>query len=144
MKDIFQFIPIVLYGILGIVSLVMAFKSLFSIKFISFHEKAAAKSWEDLDNPLQFVILAMMKVSGLGFLVVAILMLVFPVINYFRPDSFIKYAVPATSFVFCTGLFLVNYYLYKRTKAMTPWRGSLAAMLFIVAGIILSAVHIAE
>lgn len=138
MKEILNILPIVLYFIVGIISLIMAAKSLFSKKFISFHEKAAGQSLDSLDKPLQIVILALMKVSGLGFLVVALLLLIFPIINYFFTDNFTKFAIPAVSLIYCTGLFIINYYLYKHTKSKTPWRGSIAAMIILLAGMILS------
>ena len=132
---------IVLYGFVGAVSLKMAFKNLFSKKYLSFHEKAAGRSWEEIDKPLQVVILAVMKISGLGFLMIAILLLIFPVVNQFIHSEFLRYSIPIIAFLFCTGLFLVNYNLYKQTNTNTPWKRSLLAMIAIVAGIIISLLH---
>jgi len=134
-------ITIVLYGFVGAVSLKMAFKNLFSKKYLSFHEKAAGRSWEEIDKPLQVVILAVMKISGLGFLMIAILLLIFPVVNQFIHSEFLRYSIPIIAFLFCTGLFLVNYNLYKQTNTNTPWKRSLLAMIAIVAGIIISLLH---
>jgi hypothetical protein len=124
--------------IVGVISMVMAVKNIFSTKFLPFHEKAANKTWGEIDNPLQFVILTLLRLAGLGFLVVSILLLVFPIINYFIPNNFYKLSIPFVALIFCTGLFFVNYSLYKKTKAETPWKGSLYAMLAIIAGIIIS------
>ena len=134
-------ITIVLYGFVGAVSLKMAFKNLFSKKYLSFHEKAAGRSWEEIDKPLQVVILAVMRISGLGFLMVALLLLIFPVVNQFIHSEFLRYSIPIIAFIFCTGLFLVNYNLYKQTNTNTPWKRSLLAMIAIVAGIIISLLH---
>jgi len=49
LKNAFKIVPVALYFIVGIISLVMAQKSLFSSGFISFHEEAAGMSWEKLD-----------------------------------------------------------------------------------------------
>jgi hypothetical protein len=138
MREILNITPIALYFMVGVISLVMAYKSLFFKKFIPFHEQAAGKPLESLDLPIQHVIIALMRVSGLGFLVVALLLCIFPVVNYFRPDAFAKYAVPAISFLYCSGLFVTNYYLHKQTKAKTPWKGALAAMALISIGIVIS------
>ena len=136
--NIYELIAVIIYGIVGIISLIMAFKSLVSKRFILFHEKASGVSWADLDSRLQKVILALMKVSGLGFFIVALILLVFPVVNYLNPDEFLRYAVPSLAFVFCLGLFLVNYSLYRQTKSRTPWMGSLFCLVALIAGIILS------
>jgi hypothetical protein len=133
-----EVVTIILYAIVGVMSLIMALKSLLSKKFIKFQEEAAAKQWEEIEKPLQFVILALIRISGLGFLVIALLLLIFPIINYFRHDNFIKFSIPLVSSIFCLGLFLINYFLHKNTKSETPYRGSLIALTGILSGIILS------
>ena len=138
MREIIKIIPIGLYFIVGAISLVMAFKSLFSKKFIPFHGAAAGRPWDQVDRPLQLVIIALMRVSGLGFLAVALLLMVFPTVNYFQPDAFVKYAIPGIAFLYCAGLSLTNYYLYKQSKSSTPWKGALLAMFIIAIGIAIS------
>lgn len=138
MSELAAIIPVGLYFLVGVVSLIMAFKSLFSGKFIPFHEEAAGRPWNRVDAPLQLVIIALMRVSGLGFLVIALLLTIFPIVNYFRHDPFVKYAIPVISFVYCTGLFFTNFYLHRQTKAATPWKGSLYVMFMIITGIIIS------
>lgn len=138
MSEIFKIISIFLFVLVGVISLNMALKSLFSKKFIPFHEIAADKSLEDLEKPLQSVILSLMRVSGLGFLVIALILIIFPIVNYFVQDDFVKFAIPGISLLFCLGLFQINYDLYKRTNAKTPWRNSLFAAIIIILGMILS------
>jgi hypothetical protein len=138
MREIVKLIPILLYFMVGVISLVMAYKSLFSKKFIPFHEQAAGRPLDNLDMPLQHVIIALMRVSGLGFLVMALLLCILPIVNYFRPDAFAKYAVPVLAFIYCSGLSMANFYLFKQTQAKTPWKGSLVAMLIIMIGIVIS------
>jgi len=113
MREMINIIPIGLYFIVGAISLVMAAKSLFFKKFIPFHAAAAKRPWDQVERPLQLVILVLMRVSGLGFLVVALLLMVFPTVNYFQPNTFVKYAIPGIALLYCTGLFLANYHLYK-------------------------------
>jgi hypothetical protein len=138
MTSILKILPLVLYFSVGLICLVMAFKCLFCSKFLPFHEKAAGKRWDELENPLKLVILSFLRLGGLGFLIISILLIVCPIVNYFIPNIFYKYAVPGMALIFCTGLFINNYYLYKNTKADTPWKGSLYAMFVIMAGIIIS------
>jgi hypothetical protein len=138
MKVMLKTIPVVLYSLVGIISLVMAFKCLFSTKFLPFHEKAAGRPWNEIDDPLKPVILALLRLSGLGFLITAILLIICPIANFFGQSDFYKYLIPVIALIFCTGLFAVNYSLHKKTKADTPWKGSLYAMLAILAGVIIS------
>ncbi len=138
MKEILKLITIVLYFIVGVISLVMAIKSLFSNTYLPFQEKAAGKPWDEIENPLKLVILSLMRLSGLGFLILSILLIIFPIVNYFIPDLIYKYSIPVIAIIYCTGLFINNFILYKNTKADTPWKGSLYAVLIIIAGIIIS------
>jgi hypothetical protein len=131
-------IPIALYFIVGIISLVMALKCFFSKKFLPFQEQATGKPWSDIENPLKHLILSLLKLSGLGFLIVSILLLIFPIVNSFIPSIFYKYSIPVTALIFCSGLFIINFLLYKKTKAGTPWKGSLYSSGAILAGIIIS------
>jgi hypothetical protein len=133
-----KIIPVFLYMIVGIISLTMAYKNIFSTKFIPFQEQAAGKSWNDIEKGIQFVIIALMKVSGLGFLVVALLLMIFPFVSYFYNNPFVQYAIPAISLLYCFGLFLFNYHLYVQTKVKTPWKRSLYAATIIGLSIILS------
>jgi len=53
--------------------MVMAFKSLFSDRFFPFHEKAVNRQWDEIEKPLRLVILTFMRLTGLGFLIISIL-----------------------------------------------------------------------
>jgi hypothetical protein len=138
MKEMFRIMPIVLYFIVGIICLVMSFKSFSSDKFLSFHEKAAGKTWNEIEDPLKFVILSLLRLGGLGFLIVSVLLMVCSIANYFIPNVFYKYSIPIIALIYSIGLFINNYLLYKNTKANTPWKGSLYASFVIIIGIIIS------
>ena len=138
MDRIIDIIPILLYMIIGVISMVMAFKNLFSTRYLPFHEKAANKQWDEIDTSLKLVILSLLRLSGLGFLIISILLLVFPVINYFVPNMFYKYSIPIIALIYCTGLFIINFLLYRRTKEDTPWKRSLYAAMILIVGIIIS------
>ena len=133
-----KIIPVCLYMIVGVISLTMAYKNIFANRIIPFQEQAAGKSWNDIEKGVQFVIITLMKVSGLGFLVIALLLMIFPVVNYFDNNSFVQYVIPVISLLYCFGLFLFNYHLYIQTKVSTPWKRSLYAAIIISVGLILS------
>jgi hypothetical protein len=138
MDEILRIVPMVLYFIIGLISLRMAIKNFFSKSFLPFHEKTAGKTWNEIEDPLKLLILTFMRLTGLGFLVLAILLLVCPVVNYYHPTAFYNYLIPVIALIYCSGLFILNYLLFKRTNAKTPWKGSLYAMFLITAGIIIS------
>jgi hypothetical protein len=138
MKELLKILPILLNFIVGIISLIMALKSLFTNRLLAFQENAAHKSWNDIDISLQVVILTLLRITGLGFLIIAILLMIFPVINYFTANHFYSYSLPFLALLYCTGLFVFNYILYRKTKTNTPWKGSVYAMIALMLGIIIS------
>jgi len=138
MNDHLKIISILIYFLVGIICLVMALKCLFAKRYLPFHEEAASRKWDAIEKPLQDVILTILKISGLGFFTIFLLLTVFPVIEYLRPNQFTKFLIPVISFIYCSGLFLFNFLLFKKTKVITPWFGSLIAMLIIFISFILS------
>jgi len=138
MKLILNILPIALYLVVGAISMVMAYKNIFAKRFLPFHEQAAGKPWDEIEKPLQRVILSLLKLTGLGFLIISLLLIVCPIVNYFSPNIFYKYAVPTLVLIYCSGLFIINFRLCRDTKAATPWKGSLYACLALLVGIIIS------
>jgi hypothetical protein len=138
MKEILNILSILIYLLVSIICLFMAYKSIFSKKYLPFHQEAAGKSWESIDKQLQYVIITLLRLSGLGFFIVFLLLAIFPIVNYYKPNLFIKYSIPIISMIYCFGLFLFNYILFKKTEAKTPWIRSLIAMIIILISLLIS------
>jgi hypothetical protein len=138
MNAILPFLSAALSIAVGVISLVMAGKCLFSKKLVSFHEKAAGMPWGKVDPALQAVILALMRVSGFGFLAVGLLTTVSPIVNRCQQNVFTQYIAPSVAVLFCAGLFWTNYELHMKTKSPTPWKGALAAVVMLLASMALS------
>jgi hypothetical protein len=138
MNGILSVVSTILYFITGIICLLMAIKTISSSRFLPFHEKASGLSWDEIDSQLQTVIVTTIRISGLGFLIIFLTLTILPILNWFVNDKIIKYYIPFISMVFCTGLFIFNYQLYRKTKAVTPWKGSLIAFIIIVISFVLS------
>jgi preprotein translocase subunit Sss1 len=116
----------------------MAFKSIFASSYLPFHKKAANKPWDEIEESLKYVILSLIRLGGLGFLIISILLIVCTGINFFVQGDIYKYAISGIALIYCAGLSANNYLLYKNTKVNTPWKGPLYAICLIQAGIILS------
>jgi hypothetical protein len=125
-------------AILGIICLFMAYTTIRAKKFLLFHEEAVGKKWEELESGMQETILALVHLSGLGFLLVGLLLAVVSLFGYFRGDTLIIIIIPILSILFCALLFKFNYGLNKETKANTPWRGTLIASGAIILGFVSS------
>lgn len=126
--------------LVGVISLSMAYKNLMAMKLNAFNEQAAEKSWNELGEGIQAVLIALMRVSGLGFLVVGLMLIFFPLVNLPEEGSFVRYGVPLISFLYCIGLAVVNYRLYIQTRVETPWKRSIYAAAVIAIALIVSLV----
>jgi hypothetical protein len=138
MTHIPALIALLIYIFLALICLVMAVKTFTSRQFLPFHEKAADTKWDNIDKPLQSVIITLVRISGLGFLTVFLFLVIFPLVNYLKPDSNLEYLIPVIPFVFCLGLFIFNYSLFRKSKADTPWKGALLSMILIIIAFCLS------
>jgi hypothetical protein len=127
MSSAFLLVSTCLYVLVGVTSLVMALKSLRAPEFLPFHAAAARQRWETIGGRLQAVVVALLRVSGLGFLIVGLQLIVVSVAINMRPDPAVTFVLPSLPLLFCVGLCVVNYQLCSRTGARTPWRGSLYA-----------------
>jgi hypothetical protein len=75
MPTTIQYLPAVFYLVVAAVCLVMARKSILARRIIPFHEAAAGKPWEDMEEPLKQVILTFTRTTGFGFLAVGLLII---------------------------------------------------------------------
>lgn len=128
-------IPDALYLLVGVMALVMAGKCLLSARLLPFHQEAAGVSWDALPPGLKQVVLALTRVSGLGFLAVGLALLGVPIVHRLQPASVLHYGIPAVALFYCLGLALVNHRLAVRTGAGTPWKGALLSSILLAAGI---------
>jgi hypothetical protein len=140
MQNVLAIASISIESIVGLICLLMAYKTITSRTFLPFHKQASGVSWDNVTPQLQLVILTILKISGLGFLVVGLLLLIFPLAGYLLTDTFIRYEVPAVGLIFSMGLYLFNFKLYQKTNADTPWKASLVSAVMLLAGIVLSGV----
>jgi hypothetical protein len=138
MASIFEIASIVLYFVVAVICLVMAYTTISAKKFLPFHEQGAGVKWGELGLGLQTTILTLLRLSGLGFLVVGLILLALPALNHFDRSLVLSLSVPVLAFVFCSGLCLFNYQLHKKTQADTPWKGSIFAMAILAVAFILS------
>jgi hypothetical protein len=137
--NITRLLPSMLYTVVASISFIMAYKSLSARTFLPFQKNAAGVEWDDIDGPLQSVILSLLRLGGLGFLVTALLLLCCAAAVALGERSLLSFAVPGAAFVFCLGLAASNYRLFKATSARTPWKGSLYAALLLLAGLVIVA-----
>jgi hypothetical protein len=140
MPTTIRYIPSVLYLVVAVVCLVMARKSILARRIIPFHETAAGKPWEDMEEPLRQVVLTLTRTTGFGFLAVGLLLIATCAAAPGHPGAVLKYGSPGIALTYCLGIFWSTYRLYQATRTPTPWKSSLAAAVLLLAAMAVSSV----
>jgi hypothetical protein len=122
-----RLLPSALAALVGLVSLRMAMKGLGATAWLPFHERAAGIAWGALDERLRRLLLFLVRMGGLAFLVVFLVLALVPLEAAFGSGKHAVLAPLAIGLVFCLGLALLNRALHRATGAATPWRPALVA-----------------
>jgi hypothetical protein len=136
-REIARLVPPVIAALVSLVSLRMAVKGLGARRWLRFHEAAAGTAWDTLDERLRRLLLFLVRMGGLGFLAVSLLLALVSAEAALGWDRKAEFAPLAIGVVFCSGLGLLNQSLHRATGAVTPFKQSfLAAGALAVAAIL--------
>jgi hypothetical protein len=126
----------VLFGLVGVVALTMAWRGLTAKSLLPFHQAAAGRPWTELSTGHQSVAIALTRSLGLGFLAAGLALLVASAAAVAHQDV-ATYSLAAIALVFCGGLAVINRRLELSTAAGTPWKQSLYAVAAIILAVAL-------
>jgi hypothetical protein len=129
----------VLFGLVGVVALMMARRGLTAKSLLPFHQAAAGRPWAELSPGEKSVATALTRALGLGFLAAGLSLLISSVTAVAHQDV-ATYALAAIALVFCGGLALINRRLHLDAFVDTPWKQSLYAVAAIVGALALYAI----
>jgi hypothetical protein len=122
------------YSIVALISLVLGSIYLFSSQFMPYHAAALGTSWAALEPAEQTLILALMRVSGGGWVAVGIALAVLVAVPFRQGQAWAVWLLPLLGLVF----YLPNLYATVRvtldTPATAPWYGNLGGIVALLAG----------
>lgn len=114
------------------------FVYLFRTSFMPYHAVAVGMPWGDVPSNFQVLILALMKVTGSGFLTIVIIEYILLFIPFRQGAAWARWAIPLGGILICGGTLYVTLYVATHSPANPPWYLALAGFLFFPAGFILS------
>jgi hypothetical protein len=126
----------VLFGLVGVVALMMAWRGLTAKNLLPFHQAATGRPWVEFSPAEHSVATALTRSLGLGFLAAGLALLVACVTDLAH-QNVATYSLAAIALVFCTGLAVINRRLQLATSAGTPWKQSLYAVVAIIVALAL-------
>jgi len=127
-----------IYVIVSISSVSVGTIYLFSAKFMPYHAEIIGKNWEKLDEPLQILLLALMKGMGSGLIGVGVIILFLLLYSFRKGEKWVRFALPFIGLISYTTLFYVTLNAKLNTNASTPWHFNLLNIVLIVIAFILS------
>ncbi len=111
---------------------------LFRSEFMPYHAIAVGQNWSEIDSAFQILILALMKVTGGGWLAsaVAIGILLFKPFREGKRWSY--WAIPTIGLIASLSSLYVTIYVAQNTPASPPWMAAAFGALLFLIGFFLS------
>ena len=119
------------------VSAFMAKNTLTTRRMLPFHEDALLKKWDDLESNLKLIMMALTRFLGIGFLISTLCLLGSATLIIMKA-SYWQLLLITVPIIFNSALALINYALFKKTKAKTPWKESIIALFVIIIALLLA------
>jgi hypothetical protein len=107
-------------------------------KFMPYHQQALDLSWSDLDARMQTLLLALMRVSGGGFLAAALAIIIMLFVPFRAGEAWAKYAIPAVGLTSALPSLYATVLVRTRTSASSPVGVSVLGVVLLVLGFVLS------
>jgi hypothetical protein len=124
-------LALLLIALLGVIYL-------FRMEFMPYHAVALGKSWADIDQALQILLLALMKAFGGASLATAVAMGVLLVIPFRQGICWARWTIPVIGLVAELPALYATLSVTQNTPATPPWMGALFVVALLIAGFILS------
>ena len=108
-------------------------------QFMPYHAVALGRSWADVDQALQILLLALIRALGGACLATALAIGIFLVIPFRKGVFWARWAIPVVGLVAQLPLLYATLSVALNTPATPPWIGVLLIIVLLIAGFILSA-----
>jgi hypothetical protein len=128
----------VCYALAALVSIVFGAVYLVRSQFMPYHEEAIGLPWQQLDQRLRTLLLALMRTTGGGLLAVGISTAILLLIPFRAGEPWSRYAIPAIGLVGGLPALYATILVRSRTHAHTPIAASAAGIVLLAIGFILS------
>ena len=129
---------LVCYFLTILMGLFFAAIYLFRPEFMPYHAVAIGVKWTELRPEFQTLFLALLRVSGGGWLATAVSMGILVVIPFRRNEYWSRWAIPLIGLSAAIPTLYATLLVKARTPASVPWFGAAAAILLLIAGFVLS------
>jgi len=126
------------YQIVAALGLVFAFMYLFRGEFMPYHSVAVGRSWAEVDPAMQVLVLALMRVSGGGWLALSFALIFFSILTYRRNNIKLDLAGLIIGWSILIPTLYATLYIRSHSPADPPWIAAALAIAVLGIGFILA------
>ena len=136
--DILQIAAISCYSLVAMIAFIFSAMYLFRSRFMPYHADAVELAWEDVDPKHQVLILALMRVTGGGWLSTGISVIVLLVYPFRSDETWSLFAIPIIGLIMASATLYAVLFIKKNTRANPPVGLVWVAILLLLLGFIFS------
>lgn len=126
------------YQIVALLGLGFAYMYLFRGEFMPYHSIAVGRSWAEVDPAMQVLILALMRVSGGGWLALSFALVFFSILTYRRNNIKLDFAGLVIGWAILIPTLYATLYVRANSPADPPWYAAAVAIAVLGIGFILA------
>ena len=126
------------YALAALLSIAFGTIYLVRSQFMPYHQEALGRPWQQLDQPLQTLLLGLMRTAGGGLLAGGISIAILLLIPFRAGESWSLYAIPVIGLVTVLPALYATVLIRSRTQGNTPIAASARGVGLLVIGFILS------
>jgi len=132
-------ITVLLYAVVVLITAGAGLQFMTATQFFDYHAQACGLHWSSLNPDLQMLILAGFKVTGAGFLTVALNLFLMIVFSFSKQTvSWSGVAIPLVGLVFWSVVLSTTLLVFSATGAEAPWGISLFCVMALLVGLFIS------
>jgi hypothetical protein len=134
-----KLVAILLYSIVVLITAGAGLQFMTATQYFDYHAQASGLDWYSLNPDLQMLILAGFKVTGSGFLTVALSLSLIIIFSFTKhAESWSDVAIPLVGLVFWSVVLSTTLMVFSATGAAAPWGTSLFCVIALLVGLFIS------
>jgi hypothetical protein len=132
--SVLTIVAVICFSMVIFIGMVFAFLYLFRRKFMPYHADAVEKSWDELDQRVRVLILALMRVAGGGWMASSLALGIFLILYILEGSQRAPLSMVVTGLAVCIPTLLATLLVKRRTQANPPVFAVVVAMVLLLAG----------
>ncbi len=133
-------ISFISYALVGILGFVFACFYLFRSEFMPYHAVAVGKDWNEIDHGMQVLILALMRVSGGGWMATAISITVLLIARSKFKSSILSIGLVLVGLGALIPTLYATLYVRANSPADPPWYAAVGGIALLVIALVLDTI----